>query len=282
MIILVVGAVTFCEGKLSVSSVRPTLILWLAVADFYYTNKGGLGPSALGTSWRRQGFALFLIIHVIKRCLVVKGGYVGDFPIPVAVYLQCTVKLSVQFYLSCGFVCINNKDKDNDGFHSLPESLQEALLERAAPSSFIKYDHSNGHPPCSSLMMLRPGSLQQPNTEESIVLEKDKVVVLLEDSESSDTNKDQDEWGKIWCQYPAPKRGCERNKYIVSSTQMRKAYKNPNELNNLLPPPLSPLLPHGALRIHGPELTSCRVKHSKKQGTKWLDIGEIASCSTSP
>ena len=119
LMILVVGAVTFRKGKLPLTTVRPALISWLAVADFYYNTEGGLGQPALGTTWQGQGFALFLIIHVIKRCSVVKGGYIGDCPIPVAVYLQCTIKLSVQFYLSCGFIRINNKDKDDDGFHCL-------------------------------------------------------------------------------------------------------------------------------------------------------------------
>ena len=275
-IVLVVGAVTFREGRLPVStSVRPALISWLAVADFYYHNEGGPGPSALGlNSWRRQGFALFLIIHVIKRCSVVKGGYVGDFPIPVAVYLQCTVKLAVQFYMSCGFVRINNKDKDDDGFDCLPESLQQALLERAPPCLFIKYDHSNGHPPCR-LMMLRPGSLRQPNTDESIILEESNDVIVLTDSDAGDANNDQQDWERVWCQYPSPKRGCKHTRYIISGSQMREAHENLNELNNLLPLPARPLLPHGALRIHGFVRTSRRVKHSKKEGTKWLDIGEI-------
>ena len=82
-------------------------------------------------------------------------------------------------------------------------------------------------------------------------------------------------WERVWCRYPSPKRGCEPTRYIISGSQMRKAHENLNELNNLLPLPARPLLPHGALRIHGFVRTNRRIEHSKEQGTKWLDIGEI-------
>jgi hypothetical protein len=121
----VVACMTYDTGEPEVNSdeLPPILILWLAVSDDTQH-----APIAFDKTWRRQGFALFLLIHAIKSCCVLKPTQNADTKTPCAVnvYLQCTQSAAYHFYLSCGFGQINKGN--DDGRMSLNTSLQKLKI----------------------------------------------------------------------------------------------------------------------------------------------------------
>ena len=98
--------------------------------------------------------------HVIESASLndktTRGSY--NYPALVDTYLQCTIQMAYQFYLSVGFIRTNNKCID--GWELLPADLRTTLANE--PHSFINYNPSNGHPPCKLMH-----SLQQPSVEVS-------------------------------------------------------------------------------------------------------------------
>jgi GNAT superfamily N-acetyltransferase len=206
--LMVIAAVTFKEGN-ALTTVRPALVLWIGVQDSHRGNCDA--PLCMSRLWRRQGFGIFLLIHVIKRCIYYnieagKFGYVTQvYPTPVDLYLQCTTSYAYHFYLSAGFIHVNNMH--SDGWEFLPICLQDALRE--SPQSFIKYVPTDGHPPCK-LMHLRPGCLQLPTNETTptwqLQMEEKQILTQVKEMKEK-TNTEVLAQTYIWCRYPSARRG---------------------------------------------------------------------------
>ena len=173
--IKIVTAVTFRPS--SFERPGPAFITWLAVNATSST-----APKCL-SSWRRRGFATFMIVHVIKFCAsrqpnetTLRDTKTNDILDAtgrgsLSIYLQCSTEdATFQFYRRLGFQHIN-KDLDNDGIAMLPTSLMESL---ANPDdlAFRHYDpvsaerrlpnlgHAEDSRRACRLMQLFPGGLQ--------------------------------------------------------------------------------------------------------------------------
>lgn len=258
----VIAAASFKEGILPEEEIRPALITWLAVSDPYINkSKTSHAPSKMNHSWRRQGFATFLLVHVIKRCCCTPKRNLFpplSYPFPVDVYLQCTIPSAYQFYLSLGFVHINNQLPFDDGQSMLPDCIRKALQE--TPEAFIQNNDPSGTK--CKLMHLRPGTLQQANTpDETATIEKG--ISSLKTIASF-----------VWCQYPPSKRGYKARIFLTEE-HLAMAHQGLTNLQNLLPPPYNRLLPSESFRFHGDVLAGNRIMHSKLNGGAWMSGSEI-------
>ena len=56
---------------------------------------------------------------------------------------------------------------------------------------------------------------------------------------------------------------------------MVKAFSGLDMLHNLLPAPLSPLLPPGSIHLHGEMHMNNRKVHGSMNGKKWMSTGEL-------
>jgi hypothetical protein len=282
-----VASVTFKEGINNDSNLkgkpRPALILWIGVQDPRHGNCDA--PADMNKSWRRQGFGIFLLIHVIKHCIFNKhasrmdyeSSSAKEYPASVDIYLQCTIQSAYQFYLSVGFIHINNST--NDGWALLPASLQNVLS--SAPHSFIRYVPNDGHPPCK-LMHLRPGHLQQPTIEVDCYdyqVEYDMDVRSIIEKKGSKmdvttTSKKLLQDIFTWCRYPAAKVGFS-SKVVYSDKHFESAMADLPLVQNLLPPPYNRLLPATSFRFGGEMTSDSRVVHSEQEGTEWMKTSEM-------
>ena len=172
--VIIIAAVTFRPA----SFIKPggAFIAFLVVSG-----ADGTAPQWLG-SWRRQGFASFMLVHVIKFCASrrpekvnkdtkFKGPVTGE---PLSLFLQCSQQESTfQFYIGLGFIHVN-KDTKDDGIGQLPEELMFSFSQE----NDLTFHHFDGTPDAdnleevaSRLMMLPPGALK---VRETLTVNKDK------------------------------------------------------------------------------------------------------------
>jgi hypothetical protein len=278
----VVACMTYDTGEPEVNSdeLPPILILWLAVSDDTQH-----APIAFDKTWRRQGFALFLLIHAIKSCCVLKPTQNADTKTPCAVnvYLQCTQSAAYHFYLSCGFGQINKGN--DDGRMSLNTSLQK-LLDRhpsywipycQKPSDYNDEDSVQELPPCK-LMHLQPGHLRHPSCDS----EANQVFAVASQAEKPNTSDALNDPRNVqispfqWCYFPIPSRGLKEIYSRLTATTLNGCFLRLHCLNNLIPSgEYRGLLPAASLRLNGSMSASRRLLHSRKKQDCWFQTDEI-------
>jgi len=135
--IVVVGAVTFVKshhGGENTNNAVSAFVSWLASAI-----PGTPAPKVL-TGWRRNGFGIFLLVHVVKCCC---ASWEGKIPKTVSIYLQSTEAAAYHFYRACGFRQINSAN--SNGMDLLPVALQ-AKMDRGS-SPFIPKNYGSTSSP---------------------------------------------------------------------------------------------------------------------------------------
>jgi hypothetical protein len=76
-----------------------------------------------------------------------------------------------------------------------------------------------------------------------------------------------------WCQFPTSLR---YNPVVrPTNSDMNKVVSGLHMLENLLPGPLSPLLPPGSIHLHGEILMENRKNHGMMKGTAWMSTGKL-------
>ena len=263
----------------------PIIILWLAVSDDTVN-----APTAFGKTWRRQGFAIFLIVHAIKSMCVLhtRGTPPGHFkyPRPVHIYLQCTQSAAYHFYLSCGFVQLN-KARD-DGKSLLPQSLLK-LIEKHE-SYWIPYciptaDESDDQqsvqelPPCK-LMHLQPGHLCHPclSSENEETSPSAMVTgISTEPSSKTGSGKVSYDYQFTWSFYPIPdKSGMNDIQSRLTFQELDDCFLRMHCLEALIPGGMNRgLLPSASLRLNGRMSARRRVLHSQQQNKCWFQGDEL-------
>jgi hypothetical protein len=285
----VVACMTYDTGIPDVSeepnpeNLQPIVILWLAVSD-----DTANAPTAFGKTWRRQGFAIFLIIHAIKSMCVLhtRGTRAGHFkyPRPVHIYLQCTQSAAYHFYLSCGFVQLN-RGRD-DGKSLLPPSLLK-LVEKHS-SYWIPYciptgDESDDHqsvqelPPCK-LMHLQPGHLCHPNLSSDNTKTPSTIIPETSTDAPSKTTSERLSYKEFtWSFYPLPiNQGWNDIQSRLTGEAMDNCFLRMHCLEALIPCGMNRgLLPAASLRLKGRMFASRRLLHNKHQNKFWFQGDEL-------
>ena len=177
---IIVGAVTFRRKYFTHPG--PVFVTWFGVAGYRVP-----APHCL-RQWRRNGFGILLLVHVIKRCSTNCG---MDYPSDVSIYLQCTEETAFQFYTSCGFIPLKDKNKSCNNFSLLPKELQSCVNKKV----FLDYSDVSSH-----LLVLKPGTLQ---AQSSRFAEDDSSdgcnsVVSVSSGEGDEKAVDY-----FWCKYPS-------------------------------------------------------------------------------
>jgi hypothetical protein len=278
-----VSAVTFRPS--SFLQPGPAYITWLGVSDANST-----APKRLG-SWRRHGYATFMIVHVIKFCAsrraerTVKNTQFKKSldqlqRETLSLFLQCSSDESTyQFYIRLGFEQIN-KDLDNDGIHLLPPSLIEKLSDPDDPA-FRRFESKNYvHQPINKqlvnnvqniecaprLMQLAPGRLRF--AAYAVGQIKSTPAGANDDDEPLSSKR------AVWCRFPMYLPNLPRNQSILTSDEMNTVVlKDLNLLQDICPflKAKVPLLSPCNMNVHGDMLVQKRVQHTKSKGTEWLD-----------
>ena len=100
------------------------------------------------------------------------------------------------------------------------------------------------------------------------MLKKPLTISLLDNDETaSDGSK------LPWCQFPASLRSNPVMR--PTDSDMDKAVSGLHMLENLLPGPLSPLLPPGSIHLHGEILMENRKNHGRMKGTAWMSTSKL-------
>ena len=264
---IIIAAVTFRPE----SFIEPggAFITYLVVSG-----DNGTAPLWLG-SWRRQGFASFMLVHVIKFCASrrpekvdkdtkFKGPVTGK---PLSLFLQCSQEESTfQFYIGLGFIHVN-KDSKDDGIGKLPQAFWFSFSN---PDD-CAFHHFDGTPDpdsseeevASRLMMLPPGALKVRETSVVVNTDKDNETSSLSDLEK-----------KTWCRFPMYLPTIPRSKTILSCTEMDNMILEDLDLLKKLCPPCQskklPLLPPKKMYVHGDMMLDTRIEHTKSMGKHWL------------
>ena len=278
-----VSAVTFRPS--SFLQPGPAYITWLGVSDANST-----APKRLG-SWRRHGYATFMIVHVIKFCAsrraertVKKTQFKQSLDQlqrdTLSLFLQCSSDESTyQFYIRLGFEQIN-KDLDNDGIHLLPPSLIDKLSDPDDPA-FRRFESQNYiHRPINKqlvnyvqnieraprLMQLAPGRLRF--AAYAVGQIKSTPAGANDDDEPLSSK------GAVWCRFPMYLPNLPRNQSILTCDEMNTVVlKDLNLLRDICPflKAKVPLLSPRNMNVHGDMLVHKRLQHTKSKGTEWLD-----------
>ncbi len=148
----------------------------------------------------------------------------------VEVFLQSTTPQDFHFYRSCGFKQINLQNENN--CELLPLSLQERHKGDGALLWWVSVLGDDDRFP--RLLYLPSGPM----------LKKPLTILLLDGDETgSDGSK------LPWCRFAASLRS---NPVLrPTDSDMDKVISSLHKLENLLPGPLSPLLPPGSIHLHG-------------------------------
>ena len=248
---MVLAAACFRNGKEGEAGLG--FLTWMAVAQTY--PKMPLGVD----SWRRLGIGRFMIIVLIKYLTMALLRYKGKRETnkvleDVAIFLQATTPQAFQFYRSCGFKQINRRNENNREL--LPQSLQEREEGDGALLWWVSVLCDDEQYP--RLLCLPVGQFN-----------KKPVAILITDSgvpESDGSNSD-------WCRFPASLH--TETKMRPTDSDMVKAFSGLDLLHNLLPAPLSPLLPPGSIHLHGEMHMNNRKVHGSMNGKKWMSTGEL-------
>jgi len=108
------------------------------------------------------------------------------------------------------------------------------------------------------LLYLPPGQM----------LKKPLTISLFDDDETASGGSKSP-----WCRFPASLRS---NPVLrPTESDMEKVVSSLHLLENLLPGPLSPLLPPGSIHLHGEILMENRKNHGRMKGTAWMSTGEL-------
>jgi hypothetical protein len=280
-----VAAVTF--RPVSFVKPGPAFIIFLGVS-----NKHSTAPKCLG-SWRRQGFAIFMIVHVIKFCASrrdTKTDKDTKFESSLdqvakdslSIYLQCSSDAEAfQFYVRLGFVHIN-KDVEDDGIYMLPIELMESLGQ-GSDLAFRHFASTSEQPriaqlqevgehsettttndnPASRLMQLHPGALQGI-----------EVIDLNKDDGKDDSDHDPSDLEKnTWCRFPMYLPGLPRTQPVLSCDEMNTIILKDLNVLHLICPVLKnkvPLLSARKMYVAGDMMLPTRLDHTKKMGTEWM------------
>jgi hypothetical protein len=178
---------------------------------------------------------------------------------------------ALQFYLSVGFVRINNNE--SNGWDKLPQSLHKPTRE--SPSCFIKHDPSHGTPPCKLMHLwpghlqvlcksnLRPGHLQvlcksKSNVREIIIDDKDSTGRAATTKKNISDSIQPSIARFFWCRYPVK----TNNAYAYINTHVKSAIADLPLIQNLLPPPYNELLQPSSFRFSGEMMSDRCIDHN--------------------
>jgi hypothetical protein len=100
------------------------------------------------------------------------------------------------------------------------------------------------------------------------MIKKPLTLWILENDETaSDGSKSP------WSRFPA---SLHSNPVLrPNNSDINKVVSGLHMLENLLPGPLSPLLPPGSIHLHGEILMENRKNHGRMKGTAWMSTGKL-------
>ena len=273
------GMPDFTKEEPSPDELLPIIILWLAVSDDTVH-----APAVFGKTWRRQGFAIFLIVHAIKSMCVLHTRETPPrhfkYPRPVHIYLQCTQSAAYHFYLSCGFVQLN-KGRD-DGKSLLPKPLLKLVEEHASywiPYCIPTSDESDDQqsvqelPPCK-LMYLQPGHLCHPILSTS---DKEKTPSAIVPGTLTEAPERISYEEFSWSFYPLLiNQGWDDVQSRLTVEALDNCFLRMHCLEALIPGGMNRgLLPAASLRLTGRMFASRRLLHNKQQNKCWFQSDEL-------
>ena len=272
----IVGAITYCMSSYTGEKVlaEPTaFIAWFATCCKKKPQLSGLHNNC----WGGNGFGMFLLTLVIKRCaLQAKSNPDGSLP-PLRLYLQSQplMKEVSAYYAKLGFIQINDENVGH-GKHMLPTVLSKRLDD----GTFVE----DAKPPMKLLCLQYPriGPVSS-RTENDIP----RIVTLFSPSSEVASavdlsvatppavplKKAPNLASRHWCHFPSSQFADKKNQ--VTEEDFSSTIAGLTLWNWLVPPSSYRLMPPERHTIHGEVLFGRRMWESKSSGTKWMSTGEI-------
>ena len=141
-----------------------------------------------------------------------------------------------QFYTSCGFIPLKDKDKSSNNFSLLPKELQSCVNKNV----FLDYSDVSSH-----LLVLKPGTLQ---AQSSRFAEDDSSdgcnsVVSVSSGEGDEKAVDY-----FWCKYPSSRFSITTTgeKLTFLTEDVQQCFVGLDLLDQIIPTTDGKLLPPGA------------------------------------
>ena len=129
---VVIAALTYWTGIRD--ECGKALVCWFLVAGVEY-----IRPRVI-PQWRCLGCGRFMFIMLIKRCTLSlmtlqEKAFIEDPLDGVEIYLQCTQEASFKFYISCGFVHLN--DDESSGMEMMPITISATFFSTEGEESNV-------------------------------------------------------------------------------------------------------------------------------------------------
>ena len=263
----VIAGITFRQGR--DKDLCKAIIIWVSVSQ-----------STLHHPWARLGLGTFMLIPVIKLCVIdgrkavaINGGAVFTPKNSVELYAQCTQPSQQRFFVSCGFVRINAMENDgyaassDDGIKSLPTSLQ---IDVAQDELTFIYDFANtltANYVTPALYKLRGGEFK---------LRPKYRPIEISDSPAAGKKKRGQKDAKdavfTWCEYPPPVRTHLTKLASLKDQDVASLFKGVHFVSNLLPRPLGKQIPPTAFCLRGQMSSTSRLHHTPES---YMSTGEM-------
>jgi len=300
----IVGAITYVMSSYTVDLVSleepAAQIIWFATCSKSRSNLSHLPNKC----WSGNGFGIFLISLVIKRCACqAKKNPDGSLP-PLKLYLQNQPLMDhvTAYYARMGFVQINDEN-DGDGKELIPEHLSK----RFDKFSFVSHDKSQmkllclQFPVVESSTEQETGPVQETSTfavnvsstspgvphvlvanvsASSPESETASVAIDLSGITSSSAfagkgiKAPPNPNNRPWCRFP-PSQFLEDIDRITAD-DFRQATDGLKLLEWLLPPSSEHhLLSTDKHTIHGEVMFERRILEGKSNGKEWMSTGKI-------
>ena len=275
----VISAITFRQGKKEEAC--SALITWMYVTKFEDCNR------AQTLTWRRVGLGTFMLIPVIKLCVIDGRNAMAQVKKPfdpmkaVQLYLQCTHEMQKRFFESCGFVQINTIKASTsnspqkemlvyDGHFMLPTSIRESVTD-VKDKVFILNRRNMNTPEyvTPALYKLRGGEFKVKTKFIREVV--DLINSPMDDQKARSIVPTPETF--IWCRYPLPTKQQTSKCARLTDADVSSVFESSRLLQRLLPQPLRiPLLFPKALCCRG-EMTSIqRLAHTAET---YMSTGEM-------
>ena len=268
----IVGAITYCMSSYTGEKVlaEPTaFIAWFATCCKKKPQLSGL----YNNCWAGNGFGMFLLTLVIKRCaLQAKRNPDGSLP-PLRLYLQSQplMKEVSAYYAKLGFIQINDENVDH-GRHMIPTALSKRLDD----GTFVEDAKSPMKLLCLQYPCIVTSFSPSSGVASAVDLRVASAVDLSVATPPAATLKKAPNLGlRHWCSFP-PSQFLAK-KHRITADDFSSTIAGLTLWNWLVPPSSCRLMSPDKHTIHGEVLFGRRMLEGKSFGTRWMSTGEVSA-----